>query len=156
MHAMNCWDLLSINIKSRTLKDRRVLQLQLDAIDPTNALIPNSYSGTEDAVREFSSKYDIDIIDNMQIGNVDKYVVNGIVLRPHFKGILESLAITDFDPLSKTVQGALGVQANLFITQQEGIKIARDIKNFMRTGIERIVEKGDNTNIRPAECRTSI
>jgi|GEM_PF-4865603 hypothetical protein len=37
------------------------LQLQVDAIEPTNALIPISYSGTEDSIREFSSKYDIDI-----------------------------------------------------------------------------------------------
>jgi hypothetical protein len=36
-------------------RSKRVLQLQVDAIEPTNALIPISYSGTEDSIREFSS-----------------------------------------------------------------------------------------------------
>lgn len=86
---------------------------------------------------------------------MDKYVVDGIVQNPSFKRILERLTTADFDPLNKTVQGTLGMQANPFLTQEEGVKIAQDIKNFMRTGIERIVENGDNGNIRPAECRTS-
>jgi hypothetical protein len=133
----------------------RVLQLQLDAIEPSNAMIPISYSGTEDAVREFSSKYDINIIDNKQIGNIDKYVVDGIAQKPYLYQILESLTTTDFDPLSKTVPGTLGIQANPFLTGEEGVKIAQDIKNFMKTGIAKIVENGDKNNIRPAECRTS-
>ena len=61
---------------------------------------------------------------------------------------------SDFDPLNKTVQGILGMQANPILTQEESVKIA-DIKNFMKTDIERIVENGDNGNIHPAECRTS-
>ncbi len=62
---------------------------------------------------------------------------------------------SDFDPLNKTVQGILGMQANPILTQEESGKIAQDIKNFMKTGIERIVENGDNGNIHPAECLTS-
>ena len=56
---------------------------------------------------------------------------------------------SDFDPLNKTVQGILGMQANPILTQEESVK------NFMKTDIERIVENGDNGNIHPAECRTS-
>lgn len=53
------------------------------------------------------------------------------------------------------MQGTLGIQANPFLTQEEGAKIAQDIKNFMKTGIEKIVENGDKNDIRHAECRTS-
>ena len=65
------------------------------------------------------------------------------------------MTTSDFDPLNKTVQGILGMQANPFLTQEESVKIAQDIKNFVKTGIERIVENGDNGNIHPAECLTS-
>ena len=134
----------------------RVLQLQLDAIEPSNAVIPISYSGTEDAIKEFSSKSDVNIIDNKQIGNIDKYVVDATVQKPSFKRILENLTTADFDPSSKTVEGTLGMRANPFLTQEEGVEIAQDIKNFMKIGIENIVENGDNNNnIRHAECRTS-
>jgi hypothetical protein len=135
----------------------RVLQLQLDAIEPYNALIPISYSGTEGAVEEFSSEYNVDIIDKKQIGNIDKYVVYGMVQKPSFKRILENLTTGDFDPSNKTVEGTLGIRVNQFLTQEEGVKIAQDIKNFMKLGIENIVGNGDNNNnnIRHAECRTS-
>jgi hypothetical protein len=133
----------------------RVLQLQLDATEPSNALIPISFSGTGGAVREFNSKYDVDITDNKQIGNIDKYVVNGIVQKPSFKQIIGNLTTSDFDSSNKTVEGTLGMRANPFLTQEEGVTIAQDIKNFMKIGIENIVENSDNDNIRHAECRTS-
>jgi len=156
-----CYELLgSAYDQYKTLdaqRSIRVLKLQLDAIEPSNAPIPISYSGTKGAVKEFSSKYGIDIIDNKQIGNIDKYVVNGIVQKPSFKQILENLTTVDFDLSNKTVEGTLGMRANPFLTQEEGVKIAQDIKSFMKIGIGNIVENRDNNNnnIRHAECRTS-
>ena len=44
-----------------TQRSVRALQLQLNAIEPPNAAIPISFSGTKDGVMEFSSKYDINI-----------------------------------------------------------------------------------------------
>jgi hypothetical protein len=127
----------------------------LDAIEPSNAPIPISYSGTEGAVKEFSTKYDVDIIDSKQIGNIDKYVVDGMVQKPSFIRIVENLTTADFDPSNRTVEGTLGMRVNQFLTQEEGVIIAQDIKNFMNLGIKNIVENGDNNNIRHAECRTS-
>jgi hypothetical protein len=156
-----CYELLgSAFDQYRTLdaqRSIRILQLQLDAVEPSYALIPISYSGTEGEVMEFSSEYDVDIIDNKQIGNIDKYVVDGVVQKTSFKRIREDLTTADFDPSNKTVEGTVGMQANPFMTQEEGVKIAQDIKNFMKKGIENIVENGDinNNNIRHAECRTS-
>ena len=57
--------------------------LQLDAIEPPSAAIPISFSGTKNGVKEFSSRYDINIMENNQIGNIDKYVANGIVKKPY-------------------------------------------------------------------------
>jgi hypothetical protein len=156
-----CYELLgSAFDQYRTLdaqRSIRVLQLQLDAVEPSNALIPISYTGTEDAVKKFSSKYGVDIIDNMQIGNIDKYIVEGVIQKPSFQRILENLTMADLDPSNKTVEGTLGMRSNPFLTQEEGLRIAQDIKNFMKIGIENIVEHGNNSNnnIRHAECRTS-
>lgn len=79
------------------------MQLQLDAIEPPSATIPISFSGTKDGIIEFSSRYDIDITKNNQIGNIDKYVVNGIVMKPYLNQILEDLKATDLNPLNRTV-----------------------------------------------------
>ena len=81
----------------------RALQLQLGAIEPPNAAIPISLSGTKDGIMEFSSKYDINITKNNQIGNIDKYVVNGIVNKLFLKQILEDLKTINPNPLNRTV-----------------------------------------------------
>jgi hypothetical protein len=79
-----------------------------------------------------------------------------VVLKPSFKLILDDLTTADFDPSNKTVEGTLGMRANPLLTQEEGVKIAQDIKNFMKVGIENIVENGDNNNNRRhAERSTS-
>jgi hypothetical protein len=134
-----------------------ILKLQYEAIEPPNALIPISFSGTEDGIRKFSSKYNIEIMENNQIGDklnkIDKFIVSGIVPKQYFKQIIENLTTADFDPLNRTVQGSLGVQPNLFLTQDEGKAIVRDIKNFMQAGIRQIVANGDTIDTHPTECR---
>ena len=136
-------------------KSIRALQLQLDAIEPPNAAIPISFSGTKDGIIEFSSKYDIDMNKNNQIGNIDKYMVNGIVKKPYLNQILEDLKATDSNPLNRTVLSTVGLQPNPFITQQEGRQIAHNTTDFMQSGIEQIVEYDNTGDINAAECRTS-
>ena len=133
----------------------RALQLQLGAIEPPNAAIPISFSGTKDGIMEFSSKYDINITKNNQIGNIDKYVVNGIVNKLFLKQILEDLKTIDPNPLNRTVLSTVGLQTNSFITQEEGRRIAQNIDGFMQTGIRKIVENDNTSDINTAECRTS-
>ena len=136
-------------------KSIRALQLQLDAIEPPTAAIPISFSGTKDGIVEFSSKYDIDMNKNNQIGNIDKYIVNGIVKKPYLNQILEDLKATDSNPLNRTVLSTVGLQPNPFITQQEGRQIAQNTTDFMQSGIRQIVEYGNTGDINAAECRTS-
>ena len=149
---MNYWDPLSTNTKTWKPKDRLG---QLGAIEPPNAAIPISFSGTNDGIMEFSSKYDINITKNHQIGNIDKYVVNGIVNKLFLKQILEDLKTIDPNPLNRTVLSTVGLQTNSFITQEEGRQIAQNIDGFMQAGIRQIVENDNTSDINTAECRTS-
>jgi hypothetical protein len=161
-----CYELLGSAFEQYKKLDAQraiaILKFQYAAIEPPNALIPISFSGTEHGIKEFSSKYNIEITENNQIGDqlnnenkIDKFIVNGIVPKPYFKQLIQNLTTDDFDPLSRTVQGSLGVRANSFITQDEGREIVRDINNFMQAGVKQIVENGDKGDIHPTECRTS-
>lgn len=133
----------------------RTLQLQLNAIETPNAAIPVSFSGTKDGVTEFSSRYDINITENNQIGNTDKYVVNGMVQKPYLKQILEDLKTIDSNPLNRTVLSTVGLRPNSFITQEEGRQIAQNAIGFMQTGIRQIVENDNTGDINTAECRST-
>lgn len=133
----------------------RTLQLQLNAIETPNAAIPVSFSGTKDGVTEFSSRYDINITENNQIGNTDKYIVNGMVQKPYLKQILEDLKTIDSNPLNSTVLSTVGLRPNSFITQEEGRQIAQNAIGFMQTGIRLIVENDNTRDINTAECRST-
>jgi hypothetical protein len=133
----------------------RILQLQLNAIEPHNAALPISFSGTKDGVIEFSSKYDINITANNRIGNINEYVTNGIIKKSHLERILEDLEETKNNPLNRTVLSTVGLQPNLFITEEEGRQIAGNITRFMQTGIRQIIESGNTGDINTAECRSS-
>jgi hypothetical protein len=133
----------------------RTLQLQLNAIETPNAAIPVSFSGTKDGVTEFSSRYDINITENNQIGNTDKYVVNGMVQKSYLKQILEDLKTIDSNPLNRTVLSTVGLRPNSFITQEEGRQIAQNAIGFMQTGIRQIVENDNTGDINTAECRST-
>jgi hypothetical protein len=133
----------------------RTLQLQLNAIETPNAAIPVSFSGTKDGVTEFSSRYDINITENNQIGNTDKYVVNGMVQKPYLKQILEDLKTIDSNPLNRTVLSTVGLRPNSLITQEEGRQIAQNAIGFMQTGIRQIVENDNTGDINTAECRST-
>ena len=137
-----------------TQRSVRTLQLQLNAIEPHNAAIPISFSGTNDGVIEFSSKYDINITANNQIGNINEYVVNGIIKKPYLERILEDLEQIESNPLNRTVLSTVGLQPNSFITEEEGRQIAGNITSFMQTGIRQIVENGNSRDINTAECRS--
>jgi hypothetical protein len=110
----------------------RIFQLQLDAIESPSAAIPISYSGTKNGEKEFSSRYDINITENNQIGNIDKYVVDGIVKKPYLKQILEDLKTIDSNPLNSTVLSTVGMQPNSFITQEEGSSDENCLANILR------------------------
>lgn len=143
-------------------KEMKILELQYHAVEPANAIIPITFSGTKDEIAEFTDQYKIDIIEKQQVGDIsndnsyiDKYIVKGKIAKPHFKEILDGLNLQDFDPLKGTIRGSIGLQPNSFIDLQEGRTISTSINDFMKRGIQEIIE-GDHDGIRPAECRSKI
>lgn len=143
-------------------KEMRILELQYQAIEPPNAPIPITFSGTQDEVAEFIDQYKIDGIEKQQVGDIsnnnsyiDKYIVKGTIAKPYFKEILDDLSLQDFDPLNKTVRGSVGLQPNPFLTLEEGKEISIGINNFMKNGIQQIIE-GNHDGIKQAECRSKI
>lgn len=143
-------------------KEMRILKLQYNAIEPPNALIPITISGTKNAIAEFTGKYNIGITEEQQIGDasnnnnyIDKYVVKGMIAKPYFKEILDSLTLQDFNPLNKIIQGSIGLQPNPFLSLEEGKEISVDTNDFMKRGIQQILE-AHHDGIRQAECRSKI
>jgi hypothetical protein len=142
-------------------KEMRILKLQYNTIEPPNALIPITFSGTKSEVTEFVGRYNIKIVEEQQIGDIsknnnyiDKYVVKGIISKPYFKHMLDDLTLQDF-LLTKRIIGSIGLQPNPFLTPEEGKIISMDANNFMKRGIQQMIE--DNfEGIQHAECRSKV
>ena len=143
-------------------KRMNILKLQYDAIEPPNASIPIIVSGTNNEITEFIEKYNIDIVEEEQVGDmsnennyIDKYIVKGTISKPYFKQILNGLTLHDFDPSVKTIQSSIGLQPNPFITSAEGKEISTEANNFMKSGIQQMI-KDNHGDIKQAECRSKI
>jgi hypothetical protein len=141
----------------------RILRLQLNVMDSHVDFIPITFTGTNDEISMFSSKYNIGTTKSDKIGNesesmsyVDKYIVDGIISKANFKRIIDGLTIQDFDLLNKTVESTVGVQPNSYLSQEESREIVQNIKNFMQAGVKRIIESSDTSVIESAECRNVI
>jgi hypothetical protein len=153
-------------------KEIRILELQYDAIEPSEALLPISFSGTIDQVQEFTSRYNIDITESHQVGEgtinvdgnsdnsnntyIDRYILQGIISKPYFGQLLDDFWSLNFGLVSKTIQGNVGLQTNVFLTENEGREIARNINTFMRESIQDIIQNGDPSDLKQAECRSKI
>jgi hypothetical protein len=77
-----------------------------------------------------------------------------------FERIINDLTIKDLDPLTKSISESIGLQPNSYITEQEGEKISLYSKDFMRNGIQQIIDasnaSSDYNGVKQAECRTKI
>jgi hypothetical protein len=161
-----CYELLGSSFAEYKYLDAKkrmnILKLQYDAIEPPNALIPIIVSGTNNEITEFTDKYNIDIVEEKQVGdasnennNIDKYIVKGTISKPYFKQMLNGLTLHDFDSAAKTIQGSIGIQPNQFITLTEGKEISTEANNFMKSGIQQMIED-NRDDIKQAECRSKI
>lgn len=144
-----------------TQKRMSILKAQYNAIEPPNALIPIIFSGTKNEIPEFTDKYDIKVVEEQQVGDmnnknsyIDKYIVKAMTAKPYFEQILNALTLQDFNPSTKTIQGSIGIQPNPFLTWEEGNEISIDTNNVMKRGIQQMIE--DNYDgIKQTECRSS-
>ncbi len=143
-------------------KEIRILNLQYNAIEPPNALIPITFSGTKSEFTELADKYNIEIVGKQQVGDmynnnnyIDKYIVKGMIAKPYFKQILDDLTLQDLNPSTKTILSSIGLQSNPFLTLEEGKEISIDSNNFMRKEIQQMIVD-NHEGIEQAECRSKI
>ena len=143
-------------------KEMRTLNLQYNAIEPPNALIPITFSGTKSEINELADNYNVEIVGEQQVGDInnnnnyiDKYIVKGLIAKPYFKQILDDLTVQDFNPLTKTVLSSIGLQPNPFLTLEESKEISLDTNNFMRKEIQQMIAD-NHEGIKQAECRGEI
>jgi hypothetical protein len=134
-----------------------ILKLQLDAIETEQAILPVTFSGRQSDIMEFKNKYDINIISDKAISediSVDKRIVRATITKDELKKVVNDLAVKDVNPLSRTVAGSIGLQPISYITPEEGKKISLNSTQFLRKGIQEIINTQDG--VKPAECRNSV
>jgi hypothetical protein len=150
--------------KLQAEKELLIFRLQANAIGSPGTIIPVIFSGTGEEVNDFVNRYDIKITTSQQIGAnnnyIDKYIVKATMTKQDFERIINDLTIKDLDPLTKSISGSIGLQPNSYITEQEGKQILLYSKDFMRNGIQQIIDasnaNSDYDGVKQAECRTKI
>ena len=150
--------------KLQAEKELLIFRLQANAIGSPNTIIPVIFSGTGEEVDDFVNRYNIKIITSQKIGAnnnyIDKYIVKATMTKQDFERIINDLTIKDLDPLTKSISESIGLQPNSYITEQEGEKISLYSKDFMRNGIQQIIDasnaSSDYEGVKQAECRTKI
>lgn len=150
--------------KLQAEKELLIFRLQANAIESPRTVIPVIFSGTGEDVDEFVDRYNINTTTFQKIGSnnnyVDKYIVKATMAKQDFEKIINDLTVSDLDPLTKGVIGTIGLQANSYMTEQEGKQISLYSKDFMRNGIQQIIDdtsaNGDYNGVKQAECRTKM
>lgn len=150
--------------KLQAEKELLIFRLQANAIGSPNTIIPVIFSGTGEEVDDFVNRYNIKITTSQRIGAnnnyIDKYIVKATTTKQDFEKIINELTIKDLDPLTKSISGSIGLQPNSYITEQEGEQISLYSKDFMRNGIQQIIDasnaNSDYDGVKQAECRTKI
>jgi hypothetical protein len=163
-----CYEFLDdAHIKYKKLQAERellVLRLQANAIESSNAIIPVIFSGTGAEIDDVISEYNIKMITSQRMeannNRIDKYIVKATISKQDLERIIDDLTVKDFDPLKKTIFGSIGIQSNSYITEEQGKRISLYSNDFMRNGIQQIVDDGstysDFDGVKQAECRTKI
>ena len=150
--------------KLQAEKEMLIFRLQANAIGSPNTIIPIIFSGTGEEVDDFVNRYDIKTITSQRIGAnnnyIDKYIVKATMTKQDFERVINDLTVKDLDPLTKSISGSIGMQPNSHITMQEGKQISLYSKDFMRNGIQQIIDasnsNSDYDGVKQAECRTKI
>lgn len=152
-------------IKLQAEKELLIFRLQANAIGSPGTIIPVIFSGTGEEVNDFVYRYNIKITTSQKIGAnnnyIDKYIVKATMTKQNFERIINDLTIKGLDPLTKSISGSIGLQPNIYITEQEGEQISLYSKDFMRNGIQQIIDdsnanSSDYDGAKQAECRTKI
>jgi hypothetical protein len=156
-----CYELLDSAYKKyqdlAAKNEIEILRLQLDAIDTEQATLPVTFSGRQSDILNFKNKYGINITSDNAISDdtgVDKRIVKATVTKNELKKIVDDLSVKDLIPLSKTAAGSIGLQPNVYMTPEEGKIISLKSTQFLRKGIQEIINSKEG--VKPAECRSTV
>lgn len=88
---------------------------------------------------------------------IDRHIVKATITKQDFERMINDITVKDLDPLRKTITGSLGLQPGSLISAQESKQISSYSKDFMRNGIQHIInDSGQTGGVEQAECRTKI
>jgi hypothetical protein len=60
--------------------------------------------------------------------------------------VINDVTVKDLDPLTKSISGSIGLQPNSHTTMQEGKQISSYSKDFMRNGIQQIIDASNSNS----------
>ncbi len=158
----DCYEFLdNAYIKYKNLemeKGKALKMLQIQAIGSPSISVPITFSGTNKEVNDFMANNHINETGRQTLGknnsDIDKVIIRGTVLNGNLEKIVNDFSINDAGAFSKTVSYGLGVQPNPHITSGESQQISENIEEFMKTGLEEIIE--EKAGVKVAECRSKI
>ena len=67
--------------------------------------------------------------------NIDASAVTANISKSELQNIVDNVTLKDVYPLSKTVEGSIGIEPNKYITSAEGKDISIKSKAFMSNGV---------------------
>jgi hypothetical protein len=142
-------------------KEILTLRLEANSIESPSTKIPVIFSGTRTEVDDFVSRYNMNATSSQVVGAnkiyIDRHIVKATISKQDFERLINDINVKDLDPLRKTIIGSLGLQPGSLISAQESKQISSYSKDFMRNGIQQIVNDTSQTGgVKQAECRTKI
>lgn len=139
-------------------KEKEIKKLQIQAIGDPKNIVPITFSGSDKDTDEFINTNNINITFKKSLDNystiIDKTIFKGTIINGDLKKLVNEPFSNNTESFSKTVLSSLGIQSNPHITGEESLQISKDINQFIRNGIKKIIENSDG--VKKAECRSKI
>lgn len=158
-----CYEFLdSAYLKYKDLDLQKTImlkKLQLNAIGKPNNLVLIIFSGLEKQVNELISISNIQIFKNQSIGdnssNNKKIILEGVISNGELKNLIDNIyGNTSSELYNQVLSSNIGIKAKPHISEQESIQITKEINQFMKQGLKKIIEQKED--VKNAECRSKI
>jgi len=158
----NCYEFLDNayeNYKVLQLeKEKEIKELQIQAIGDPKNIVPITFSGSDRDTNDFINTNNINITYKKPLDNsstiIDKTILKGTIINGALKKLVNTPYLNNTESFSKTVLFSLGIQSNSHITSEESLQISKNIDQFIKNGIKKIIDNNDG--VKKAECRSKI
>ena len=158
----NCYEFLDNayeNYKDLQLeKEKEIKKLQIQAIGDPKNIVPITFSGSDRDTNDFINTNNINITYKKPLDNsstiIDKTILKGTITNGALEKLVNNSYSNNTEYFSKTVLFSLGIQSNSHITSEESLQISKNIDQFIKNGIKKIIDNNDG--VRKAECRSKI